>query len=37
MADINYFDGYNHTQMKEKIPVSSLQIFDGEDLSTILS
>ena len=33
MSDINYFDGYNHNEMKKVIPISSLRIFDGEDLS----
>ena len=33
MTDINYFDGYNHNEMKKVIPISSLRIFDGEDLS----
>ena len=33
MTDINYFDGYNHEEMKKTIPMSSLLMFDGEDLS----
>ena len=33
MTDINYFDGYDHQQMKKIIPISSLRMFDGEDLS----
>jgi len=36
MTDINYFDGYNHTDMKKLIPLSSLRMFDGEDLSMTL-
>ena len=35
MSDINYFDGYNHEEMKKQIPVSGLKMFDGEDLSII--
>ena len=35
MTDINYFDGYNHEEMKKTIPLSSLLMFDGEDLSFI--
>jgi hypothetical protein len=35
MTDINYFDGYNHNEMKSLIPISSLRMFDGEDLSNL--
>ena len=36
MTDINYFDGYDHNEMKKIIPISSLRMFDGEDLSIFL-
>ncbi len=35
MTDINYFDGYDHNEMKRQIPISSLRMFDGEDLSKL--
>ena len=37
MSDINYFNGYNHAYMKKLIPISSLRMFDGEDLSIFIN
>ena len=37
MSDNKYFNEYNHAYMKKLIPISSLRMFDGEDLSIFVN